>query len=51
MLLTGRERDFLAGYAYPSMSATSGAVTEYDALENPEGFAAAMLGFYRTLAG
>ena len=30
MLLTGRERDFLTGYAYPSMSATPGAITERD---------------------
>jgi len=30
MLLTGRERDFLAGYAYPAMSATEGAISEQD---------------------
>ncbi len=28
MLLAGRERDFLAGYAYPAMSATEGASSE-----------------------
>ena len=30
MLLTGRERDFLAVYAYPAMSATEGAISEQD---------------------
>jgi hypothetical protein len=30
MLLTGREREFLADYAFPSMSATPGAITDQD---------------------
>lgn len=30
MLLTGREREFLAGYAFPAMCGTPGAVTERD---------------------
>jgi pimeloyl-ACP methyl ester carboxylesterase len=54
MLLTGRERDFLAGYAYPSMSATPGAVTEQDIDEftrvysRPGGFRGAT-GLYRSM--
>jgi pimeloyl-ACP methyl ester carboxylesterase len=30
MLLAGREREFLAGYAFPAMSGTPGAVSERD---------------------
>jgi len=30
MLLAGRERDFLAAYAYPAMSATEEAISEHD---------------------
>ncbi len=54
MLLTGRERDFLAGYAYPAMSATEGAITEQDIDEftriyaRPDGFGGAT-GLYRSM--
>src|ERR1700694_2974318 len=30
LLLAGREREFLGGYAFPAMSATPGAITEAD---------------------
>src|SRR6202167_1338718 len=54
MLLTGRERDFLAGYAYPAMSATEGAISEQDIDEftrvysRPNGFCGAT-GLYRSM--
>jgi pimeloyl-ACP methyl ester carboxylesterase len=54
MLLTGRERDFLAGYAYPAMSAETGAITDQDIAEftrayaQPDGFAGA-IGLYRSM--
>jgi pimeloyl-ACP methyl ester carboxylesterase len=54
MLLTGRERDFLAGYAYPTMSARPEAITELDideftrAYAQPDGFAGAV-GLYRSM--
>jgi pimeloyl-ACP methyl ester carboxylesterase len=54
MLLTGRERDFLAGYAYPAMSATAGAISEQDideftrAYSRPDGFCGAT-GLYRSI--
>jgi pimeloyl-ACP methyl ester carboxylesterase len=54
MLLTGRERDFLAGYAYPAMSATEGAISEQDIDEfirvysRPNGFRGAT-GLYRSI--
>ncbi len=54
MLLTGRERDFLAGYAYPAMSATEGAISEQDIDEftrvysRPNGFGGAT-GLYRSM--
>jgi pimeloyl-ACP methyl ester carboxylesterase len=54
MLLTGRERDFLAGYAYPAMSATEGAISEQDideftrAYSRPDGFRGAT-GLYRSM--
>jgi len=54
MLLTGRERDFLAGYAYPSMNATAGAISERDideftrAYSRPDGFCGAT-GLYRSM--
>jgi pimeloyl-ACP methyl ester carboxylesterase len=54
MLLTGRERDFLAGYAYPAMSATTGAISERDideftrAYSRPDGFRGAT-GLYRSM--
>jgi pimeloyl-ACP methyl ester carboxylesterase len=54
MLLTGRERDFLAGYAYPAMSATAGAISEQDideftrAYSRPDGFCGAT-GLYRSM--
>ena len=47
MLLTGREREFLADYAYPAMCATDGAITDRDVDEftrtfaRPDGFAGA----------
>jgi pimeloyl-ACP methyl ester carboxylesterase len=54
MLLTGREREFLAGYAYPTMCATRGAITDQDVDEftrtfaRPDGFAGAS-GLYRSM--
>ena len=54
MLLAGRERDFLAGYAYLAMSAGTGAITERDideftrAYAQPDGFAGA-IGLYRSM--
>jgi pimeloyl-ACP methyl ester carboxylesterase len=54
MLLTGREREFLAGYAYPTMCATPGAITDQDVDEftrtfaRPDGFAGAS-GLYRSM--
>jgi pimeloyl-ACP methyl ester carboxylesterase len=54
MLLAGRERDFLAGYAYPAMSATEGAISEQDIDEFtrvyscPNGFRGAA-GLYRSM--
>jgi pimeloyl-ACP methyl ester carboxylesterase len=54
MLLTGREREFLAGYAYPTMCATPGAITDQDVDEftrtfaRPNGFAGAS-GLYRSM--
>jgi pimeloyl-ACP methyl ester carboxylesterase len=54
MLLAGRERDFLAGYAYPAMSATEGAISEQDIDEftrvysRPNGFRGAT-GLYRSM--
>jgi pimeloyl-ACP methyl ester carboxylesterase len=53
MLLAGREREFLAQYAFPSMSATPGAVTDEDVDEfvrvfsQPGGFRGAA-GLYRS---
>ena len=54
MLLAGRERDFLAEYAYPAMSATEGAISEQDIDEftrvysHPGGFRGAT-GLYRSM--
>ena len=54
MLLAGREREFLAGYAYPAMCATDGAITDRDVEEftrtfaRPEGFRGAS-GLYRSM--
>ncbi len=54
MLLAGRERDFLVGYAYPAMSATEGAISEQDIDEftrvysRPGGFRGAT-GLYRSM--
>jgi pimeloyl-ACP methyl ester carboxylesterase len=54
MLLAGREREFLAGYAYPAMCATDGAITEHDVDEftrtfaRPGGFQGAS-GLYRSM--
>ena len=54
MLLAGRERDFLTGYAYPAMSATEGAISEQDideftrAYSRPNGFGGAT-GLYRSM--
>src|SRR5450755_4620773 len=54
MLLTGREREFLAGYAYPTMCATPGAITDQDVDEftrtfsRPNGFRGAA-GLYRSM--
>ena len=54
MLLAGRERDFLTGYAYPAMSATEGAISEQDIDEftrvysRPNGFRGAT-GLYRSM--
>jgi pimeloyl-ACP methyl ester carboxylesterase len=54
LLLDGREREFLAGYAYPAMCATDGAITDRDLDEftrtfaRPHGFAGAC-GLYRSM--
>lgn len=54
MLLTGREREFLADYAFPSMTAVAGAITDADIDEfvrtysRPHGFRGAN-GLYRAL--
>ncbi len=54
MLLTGRERHFLAGYAFPAMSAAAGAISEQDideftrAYSRPDGFRGAT-GLYRSM--
>ena len=54
MLLAGRERDFLAAYAYPAMSATEEAISEHDIDEftrvysGPTGFGGAT-GLYRSM--
>jgi pimeloyl-ACP methyl ester carboxylesterase len=54
MLLAGREREFLADYAYPAMSATAGAITAQDidefarAYSQPDGFRGAT-GLYRSM--
>jgi pimeloyl-ACP methyl ester carboxylesterase len=54
MLLAGREREFLADYAYPSLCATDGAISESDVDEftrtfaRPGGFAGAR-GLYRSM--
>jgi pimeloyl-ACP methyl ester carboxylesterase len=56
MLLAGREREFLADYAYPSMCAVPGAITESDVDEftrtfaRPRGFQGA-IGLYRSMLG
>jgi pimeloyl-ACP methyl ester carboxylesterase len=54
MLLDGRERAFLADYAYPTMNATEGAISKQDIDEftrtfaRPDGFAGAS-GLYRSM--
>jgi pimeloyl-ACP methyl ester carboxylesterase len=54
MLLAGHEREFLAGYAYPSLCATDGAISESDVDEftrtfaRPGGFLGAS-GLYRSM--
>jgi pimeloyl-ACP methyl ester carboxylesterase len=54
MLLAGRQREFLAGYAYPTMCATPGAITDQDVdeftrtLARPDGFRGAS-GLYRSM--
>ena len=54
MLLAGREREFLAGYAYPAMCETLGAITDQDVDEftrtfaRPDGFRGAS-GLYRSM--
>jgi pimeloyl-ACP methyl ester carboxylesterase len=54
MLLAGRQREFLAGYAYPTMCATPGAITDQDVDEftrtfaRPDGFRGAS-GLYRSM--
>ena len=54
LLLTGREREFLAGYAYPAMCTTEGAISDRDVDEftrtfaRPYGFAGAS-GLYRSM--
>lgn len=54
LLLAGREREFLAGYAYPAMCATDGAITAEDIDEftrtfsRPDGFQGAS-GLYRSM--
>jgi pimeloyl-ACP methyl ester carboxylesterase len=54
MLLAGREREFLADYAYPSMCATADAITESDIHEFTRTFARARgfqgaIGLYRSM--
>jgi pimeloyl-ACP methyl ester carboxylesterase len=54
LLLAGREREFLGEYAFPSMNATPGAITEADIDEfvrtyaRPDGFRGA-IGLYRSM--
>jgi pimeloyl-ACP methyl ester carboxylesterase len=54
MLLAGREREFLADYAYPAMCATDGAITNHDVEEftrtfaRPDGFRGAS-SLYRSM--
>ena len=54
LLLAGREREFLGGYAFPAMNATPGAITEADIDEfvrtyaRPDGFQGA-IGLYRSM--
>jgi pimeloyl-ACP methyl ester carboxylesterase len=54
MLLVGREREFLGRYAFPSMSATPGAITDTDIDEfvrtysRPDGWRGA-IGLYRSM--
>jgi pimeloyl-ACP methyl ester carboxylesterase len=54
LLLAGREREFLGGYAFPAMNATPGAITEADVDEfvrtyaRPDGFRGAS-GLYRSM--
>ena len=54
LLLAGRERDFLGGYAFPSMTAVPGAFTEADldeftrAYSRPDGWRGA-IGLYRSM--
>jgi pimeloyl-ACP methyl ester carboxylesterase len=54
LLLVGREREFLAQFAFPAMSATPGAITEADIDEfvrtysRPDGFRGA-IGLYRSM--
>lgn len=54
LLLAGREREFLAQYAFPSMTATPGAFTETDieefarAYSRPDGWRGA-IGLYRSM--
>jgi pimeloyl-ACP methyl ester carboxylesterase len=54
MLLAGREREFLSGYAYPAMCATDDAITDQDVDEFtrtfacPDGFRGAS-GLYRSM--
>lgn len=54
MLLVGREREFLADYAFPAMSATPGAISDHDideftrAYSTDGGFRGA-IGLYRSL--
>ena len=54
MLLAGREREFLAGYAYPTMCAADGAITDRDIDEftrtfaRPDGFRGASA-LYRSM--
>jgi pimeloyl-ACP methyl ester carboxylesterase len=54
MLLTGREREFLGQYAFPSMTAVAGSITPADldeftrAYAQPDGFRGA-IGLYRSM--
>jgi pimeloyl-ACP methyl ester carboxylesterase len=56
MLLAGREREFLGGYAFPAMSAIPSAITAQDldeftrAYARPDGFAGAA-GIFRSMLG